>query len=85
LNPRIGNRGLLATGAAGILAVVVCCAAPGLLAGFAALSLAGVAAWFGWTLIAVIVVLAALAGYWVYRRRLAVCRPPQRRIAPDER
>lgn len=81
----MGNRALLATGAVGAIAAVVCCAAPGLFAGLVALTLAGVAAWFGWTLIAVIAVFAVTAGYWVYHRRLAACAPPERRIAPDER
>lgn len=80
----MGNRALLATGAVGILAAVICCGAPGLVAGLAAISLAGTAAFSGWTLIAIVAVAVALAGYFACRRR-AAWTLSNKRIAPDGR
>lgn len=82
----MNNRALVATGAAGTIAAVVCCAAPGLVSALAALSLAGAAAWFGRVVIAVIIVFATLAGYWIYHRRSRAARATGNEgIEPDDR
>lgn len=82
----MSNHALVATGAVGAILAVVCCAAPWLVASLAAFSLVGAAAWSGRALIAVIVVLAVLAGYRFYHRhRMAACTPPNEGTEPDDR